>query len=108
MGGFRVDLHDLIRAAEAVGSAGATVKKDSLLGYSVSSRSVGHPDLASALAEFDDKSRQAVDALSASATELAERMKQAAVEYRDADATVAKELDSVDRHKAVDPTAADP
>lgn len=108
MDGFRVDLHDLNRAAEAVGSAGADVKKDSLLGYSVSSRSVGHPDLAAALAEFDSESRQAVDALSASATEVAERMRQAALEYQDVDAIVAKEFGTVDQHNGADPTAAEP
>jgi hypothetical protein len=108
MDGFRIDLHDLNRAAETVTSVGADMTKHSLFGYSVSARSVGHADLAAALAELSSKSRQAVDALSASATEVAERMKQAAREYQGVDAIVAEKLEAVDLHNAVDSTAAEP
>ena len=88
MGGFFVDLHDLHRAADAMQRVGGELADTPALRYPILLRSVGHPELAEALSDFGNGSRQAVSALRARIEEAANRARLALDEYHAVDTAI--------------------
>lgn len=102
--GFFVDLDDLERAAERLRAVGADVDANSVLRYSVSARSAGSEELASALTRLNQASKQALTTLRELSADAADRLSGSARTYRDVESAVAGILTELDRRSSADVT----
>lgn len=92
MPGFEVDLDELDRAAASLRSLDAEHRDEAVTRYWINPGETGHPDLAAALADFQEVSDTVQRRLPADAAMTADRLAGNAQQYRDLDTNLSKDL----------------